>query len=106
VLFRSYMTPAERQQSALHTSYVVWDPLGNSTTANAVAALDPGSSRSGQVKLYAPPDLAPASSISHFSDAVSPDQIMAPSANDSDVLHGLGLSVCVLRDIGWQLNSS
>src|SRR5699024_2638434 len=63
-------------------------------------------SRSGQVKLYAPPDLAPASSISHFSDAVSPDQIMAPSANDSDVLHGLGLSVCVLRDIGWQLHSS
>src|SRR5699024_1502577 len=75
-----YMTSAERQQSALHTGYVVWDPLGNSTTANAVAALDPGSSRSGQVKLYAPPDLAPASSISHFSDAVSPDQIMAPSA--------------------------
>lgn len=93
----------QRAASATHTGAVVWAPRGSSNTSNAVARLTDGV-RSGRVQLYAPSPLLPGSSISHFSDQVRPSQFMGPFENGATVREGLGLAMCILQDIGWQLN--
>lgn len=95
----------ERRRSAHGEGVLVWEPRGNSNTANAVRRhIDSGKINS-DVKLYVPSALKLGSSVSHFTIGVSPEQIMGPFANDSKVGDGLGLSICILRDMGWVLAS-
>jgi len=52
----------------------------------------------GYVEMYAPSQAGPAS-LSHFSNALSPDQLMEPFFGRTN--HDIGLAVHVLADIGW-----
>lgn len=96
------MTAEQRSDSADDTGSLVWAPGGNSNTPNAVSELIDGVRR-GSIQLYAPNPIEVGSSVSHFATSVLPNQIMEPFNNNSIVLDGLGLSLCILQDIGWNL---
>ena len=91
-----------RRESATNAPFVVWSSaMTNNATTNYITA----GRQDGRIRLYAPSTLQPASSISHWSPAVTPNQIMEPFESVEDgVGNGLGLAVCVLRDIGWTLS--
>ena len=92
----------ERRADALDDApFVVWSSaMTNAATTNFLTA----GRQAGRIRLFAPEVVLPASSISHWSAAVEPDQIMEPFESvETSVLNGLGLASCALRDIGWQL---
>jgi hypothetical protein len=59
-----------------------------------------GASRDGYVRLYAPCTVEGGSSKHHFDVAATPNLLMEPSVN-SDLLHGVDLTVYLLLDLGW-----
>ena len=61
-----------------------------------VAGFDPGTN---QIEMYAPFPQEPGSSVSHYSTAVSPNEIMEPSLTQP--IHNLALTVALMEDIGW-----
>ena len=94
--------PVARRANALNDApFVVWSSaMTNAATTNFLTA----GRQAGRIRLFAPEVVLPASSISHWSAAVEPDQIMEPFESvETSVLNGLGLASCALRDIGWQL---
>jgi hypothetical protein len=56
------------------------------------------------VRMHAPSELAPGSSVAHFSVDVEPDEVMEPFYAGAN--HDPGLALHLLHDIGWQLDSS
>lgn len=97
------MTREQRQDSANNGPDVVWN--GPGTTSTGAPTLTDGTNM-GQVQLYAPLLLSEGSSISHWDTAVEPDALMEPFVNPeapAPVLDGIGLSACLLEDIGWML---
>lgn len=100
------MSDSERMASAQNDGNVVWS--GDAVTAAAPDALSDGTTPDGQgtprVLLYAPSPVEAGSSISHWDTSLRPDALMEPfNTPENDVLHGIGLSACLLRDIGWEL---
>jgi hypothetical protein len=57
----------------------------------------------GRVRLYAPSVVQPGSSISHFSNALAPDELMEPIYTGPN--HDLNLTADLLGDLGWQVRS-
>ena len=55
----------------------------------------------GYVRLHAPMSLAPGSSVSHYSTAVTPNELMEPSYTGPN--HNLTLTAALFGDIGWSL---
>ncbi len=91
------MSNAERVTSITDPGDLHW------VGANVVAAsgglsngVDP---ISGHVEMYAPAVLDPASSVSHWSDALFPNELMEPF--DTGPLHDVGLALEALYDFGW-----
>lgn len=80
--------------------------LADHAHVTAMLHVDPtqlaGATRNGDVRLYAPCSLQPTSSIHHWDTAVSPNLLMEPSIN-TDLLHGLDLTLDQLLDEGWSL---
>ncbi len=95
------LTDDQRRRSLTNAPSVVWgDSLTNS---RAMSLLSDGFSQ-GRLQMYAPQQLRPGSSISHWDVSLSPDQIMEPFATGEDqVIRGIGISSCVLENLGWQL---
>lgn len=60
-----------------------------------------GASQDGYVRMYAPCTLEPGSSTHHFDIVASPNLLMEPNIN-SDLLHGVDLTLYQLFDLGWQ----
>jgi hypothetical protein len=54
------------------------------------------------MRLFAPCTQDPGSSTYHWDTVASPNLLMEPSVN-SDLLHGLDLTLHQLLDIGWTL---
>lgn len=97
------LTPAQRAESATNAPQVVW--AGQRTTSSGAPALLSGT-RLGRIRLYAPDPLQPGSSISHWTPAVFPNDLMEPFATkDTIASNGIGLASCVLFDMGWRLAS-
>ncbi|MES1928175.1 serine protease [Salinisphaera dokdonensis CL-ES53] len=95
------LTDEQRRESLTNTPNVVF--AGDSTNANGAPALTQGTNQ-GRVKIYTPAALSRSSSIAHWDPSLGPDQIMEPFATGGDtVTRGIGLSSCVLQDIGWPL---
>jgi len=95
------LSAAERADSITNGPDVVW---GDSNTANAAAGVLDAGLNQGFVRIFAPANISPGSSISHWDVALAPDQLMEPFATArNDVTDGIGLSACVLETIGWQL---
>lgn len=95
------LTAAERAASMTDGPDLVWD---DASTDNAAAGYLTAGINQGRVEIYAPATVEPGSSISHWAIALSPNQIMEPRENpDAGVLSGIGMSACVLENMGWQL---
>ncbi len=73
---------------------------------NGTLRVDPsqlaGATNEGYMRLYAPCTQDPGSSTYHWDTVASPNLLMEPSVN-SDLLHGLDLTLHQLLDIGWTL---
>lgn len=66
-----------------------------------------GADIAGRVKLYAPSEVAPGSSVSHFDVSASPNVLMEPFINsDLNPVADLDLTDELLNDIGWDGNVS
>ncbi|MES1939777.1 protease-associated PA [Salinisphaera sp. T5B8] len=91
----------QRAESLTNGPNVVWSDIN--TGSRAASILTDGLNE-GRVMLYAPSTVRPGSSISHWDISLDPDQIMEPFATgNDDVANGIGLTTCVLEDIGWTL---
>ncbi|MFO7603529.1 MAG: CFI-box-CTERM domain-containing protein [Gammaproteobacteria bacterium] len=82
------MNDAERVSASIATGNLHW--IG----ANVL-----GRSGGAHVSMYAPSPAESGSSVSHFSDALSPDELMEPSYTAP--LHDPGLAIPLLADVGW-----
>ena len=95
------MTDSERLAAITGGADLHW------TGAYAIAAasgLSAGrDSSSGHVEMYGPDPAETGSSITHFADGVTPDELMEPF---STATQDLTLTRALLRDAGWQLTSA
>lgn len=92
------MTAAQRRSAIEATGSLVWNgPLVRA----ASGVLTKGADGLGRVQMYAPPLAEVGSSASHWSDVLSPLEIMEPFFETS--LHEVGLAAPALADMGWTL---
>jgi hypothetical protein len=92
------MTSAQRRSAVEATGSLVWN--GPAVRA-ATGVLTKGSDAEGRPEMYAPPFAEPGSSASHWSDVLSPMELMEPFFTSA--LHDVGLAAAAFTDIGWQL---
>ncbi len=95
------MTDAERQASAINTNNLGWNgPQAMSDASLLTAGKDP----SGRPLVYTPDPVEGGSSVSHWSTAATPNQLMEPNIS-SNLTHSVtppqDLTFSLLRDIGW-----
>lgn len=91
------MSDSQRLLASVNTGDLHW------VGANVIAAgggLIGGRHPSGHVEMYAPSPIKPGSSLMHFSDALSPNQIMEPSYLGP--MSTVGLASPLLLDLGWE----
>jgi hypothetical protein len=93
------MTNGQRAAGNIGDPNLVWD----GTFANQMAAQIPLTSgiNNGRVRLYAPNPYQSGSSLSHWSTACYPNQLMEPAITGVD--HTVVLDLQLLRDIGWTI---
>ncbi len=89
------MTDAERQIAVASDPNLIW--MGGSVDAND-GVLTAGLT-AGRVRIYGPNPVQPGSSVSHFSTALTPNELMEPFYTGPN--HTLGLALNLLEDIGW-----
>lgn len=58
----------------------------------------------GHVRLYAPATIQQGSSVSHFSNALTPNELMEPAYTGPN--HNLTVTMDFLRDLGWPASAS
>ncbi len=73
--------------------------VGPNVTAGGVALV--GGVSDGHVRLYGPATLAPGSTLSHWSTALTPNELMEPIYTGPN--HSRGLAEALLMDIGWTI---
>jgi cysteine-rich repeat protein len=91
------MTNAERLMASTATGNLHW------VGANVVAAsgiLSAGVDPMGHVEIYAPNPVQPGSSVSHWSTALTPDELLEPFATPTSILP---MTVALMQDIGWTI---
>ena len=94
------MTDGERAAAATNTGDLHW--TGASVVADGAGLLD-GTGPSGHVEVYAPSSVQSGSSLSHFSTALAPNELMEPTFTEP--LHDVGLARSLMTDIGWGSSS-
>ncbi|MEO8603007.1 MAG: hypothetical protein ABI629_10555 [bacterium] len=90
------MTNVERRAATTATGDLRWN---GPQVAAVSGALSSGVDAFGQVEIYAPPFAQQGSSLSHWSTAVDPYQLLAPFLMGP--LHDVGLAEPALLDLGW-----
>ena len=94
-------TNAARVTAATNTGNLHWvGPNGIEAGADLTAGRHP----SGHVEMYAPDPIEPASSASHFSTTLKPDELMEPFYTKA--IHDVGLALELMQDIGWSTDRS
>lgn len=92
------MTNAERLSAITATGDLKWD--GPEVVA-ASGVLTHGADAEGRVEMYAPADPIVGSSVSHWSDSLTPNELMEPYFTNP--IHTIGLAKQAMLDIGWDL---
>jgi cysteine-rich repeat protein len=92
------MTNGERVTSSTDTNDLHW--VGATVVAGS-GGLSAGRHVSGHVEMYAPSPAECGSSVSHFSDAVTPNELMEPAYTGPN--HDLALTTAAFVDLGWPL---
>jgi hypothetical protein len=95
------MTNGERMDAITATGDLRW--IGPAATAAAGGRLQLGADPEGHIEMYAPGTFSPGASVTHFSDRVTPDELMEPF--DNGPIHMVGLALEVFSDLGWPLAS-
>jgi cysteine-rich repeat protein len=90
------MTDAERVTASTDTGDLHW--VG-ATVGTSSGYLTSGRHASGHVEMYAPNPQEPGSSVSHFSDSLSPDNVLEPSYVGPN--HDVSLAAALMTDLGW-----
>jgi hypothetical protein len=90
------MSDLERAVASIDTGDLHW--VGANVVANS-GGLSSGRHPSGHIEMYAPNPSLAASSLSHFSTSLSPNELMEPSYTEP--MHTVGLAAQLLQDIGW-----
>lgn len=90
------MTDAQRVTASTSDPNLQW--LGGLVDAAGIASLS-GGVANGHVRMHGPPTQVQGSSVSHFSTALTPNQLMEPFYTAPD--HNVDLTLLLLRDIGW-----
>jgi len=90
-----------------HSTGELWPDMTN--VERATSTTDPGdlhwvggsvvAASGSHVEMYAPAELDPGSSVSHWSDALFPNELMEPF--DTGPLHDVGLTLEAFFDLGW-----
>ena len=93
------MGTSQRAASMTSDPNLVWTGAAVTATAGSLS----NGVNGGFLRMHAPGTLEPGSSVSHYSTAVAPDEVMEPVINLGSVLHDPGRAVPLLRDIGWTL---
>ena len=99
-LLSDMATDAERAAASIDTGNLYW--VGPDV-AGASSFLTSGRDASGYVQMYAPDPVETGSSVSHFSTALFPNQLMEPSFTGAH--HDVGLALEVMQDIGWSTSA-
>ncbi len=92
---------ANRVAASTNTGNLHW--VGPNVIADG-GGLTAGRHPSGHVEMYAPDPFEPRSSVSHFSTALSPNELMEPFYTQAD--HDVGLALALMDDIGWSIDRS
>lgn len=95
------MTDSQRFASMTNDPNLIWN--GDNVTDNAANHITSGFN-SGKVRLQAPGSLAPGSSVSHFSDAATPDLLMESFLGNID-FNQVDLTPYIMQDIGYEILS-
>jgi cysteine-rich repeat protein len=91
------MTNGERRDSSTDTGDLHWvGPEVVAVSGSLTWGVDPDT---GHVEMYAPSPYDGGSSVSHFSDALFPHELMEPF--DTGAIHDVGLALELLSDLGW-----
>ncbi|HKO62947.1 MAG TPA: DUF4214 domain-containing protein [Pyrinomonadaceae bacterium] len=95
------MTNAERVSSAINTGNLVWNGPQAKADSSILAL---GRDTQGRPQMYAPNPREAGSSVSHWSNVASPNQLMEPN-NSFNLGHNVtlpqDLTFSLLRDLGW-----
>jgi hypothetical protein len=97
-----FMSDAERTASAINSGNLVWT---GARVQSAAVALSAGLDSEGRVQVFAPDPVRLGSSISHWTPAAAPNQLMEPFMN-RDVPQTPTLTRSLLEDIGWATPNS
>jgi uncharacterized repeat protein (TIGR01451 family) len=94
----SYVDMTDQQRLLANTSAknLYWD--GAHVNNQAQQRLIDGFSHN-RVEIFAPSEAVANASLSHFSNAVTPNEMMEPFYTAAD--HNIGLAASMLSDIGW-----
>jgi len=96
----SSMTNNQRQASATDTADLHW----TGTNVTSLVGSYTGGINQGHVQMYAPDPVEGGSSVSHFSNAVAPNELMEPF--DTGPKQSVGLSKELFQDIGWSITTN
>lgn len=91
------MTNGQRAAANVATGNLHW--TGASVVASAVSLSSGREPISGHVEMYAPNPTEGGSSLSHFSDALFPNELMEPFYTGAK--HDVGLALHLMYDLGW-----
>jgi hypothetical protein len=91
------MTDQQRVAAAISDPDLYW----TSPTVDGADSTFSDGLISGHVRLYGPATLSPGSSVSHYSNALTPNQLMEPFYTGPT--RDLALTEDLLRDVGWSL---
>jgi len=93
----SAMTDAQRVAANISDPNLRW--TGSNVDAYQATIPLTGGLSGTHVRVHAPNPVVPGSSVSHFSTAVFPNEIMEPSYTGPN--HNIDLSLQLMKDIGW-----
>jgi len=89
------LTNSQRQASIIDTADLHW--TGQAVTSK-LSEFSAGINQ-GHIRMFAPSPVQGGSSVSHFSNAVAPNELMEPV--DTGPKEGAGLAKELFQDIGW-----
>jgi hypothetical protein len=96
------MTDAQRVAASISDPQLVWS--GTSVTAEYPNIPITSGINSGYVRMHAPNPAQSGSSVSHWSSAVAPNEVMEPVYAGPN--HNPSLAFNLMEDIGWSLDPS
>jgi hypothetical protein len=95
------MTNAQRVAANVAGPNLHWiGPQVVAVSGGLSAGVGPGP----HVQMYAPNPAEPGSSVSHFTNIITPDQLMEPALPPGVAIHSVGLAGPLLADLGWKIN--